>query len=997
MASKLVSLDEAYDLIRNRLPEWLEEKGYKKEKKSRTGFFIKSVFNPDDKDPSMHIYKRIDGTWGYNCFSKHKSGDIFTLNNVMDGKPLFGQGFITDNVVPLGKKYGIEIDIKPLTKEQVDMINIRSAYSIVASTISSNILYGEISEGVEAYIKERKYSKADFAEYSIGYVQNWDDFKSDLLSKGLTEEYLEEVGIAKYIFNSNNLIFAQHDQHGGTIAFAARNCYFNKEDKTASKYYNSRETILYRKREVLYNLHKAIKKNGGMGSLYLCEGHTDAIALDRAGFRAAALGGTAFCIEHISLLLNTKQSDIVLVLDGDSSGIESTAKAITETMKGIRNFRSRIVTLPDGLDPEAFLRKYSEEEFLKLSHLSAFEYQMRYLQSISDLDGYELAEQAIPLIINESSEIQKEKMCKNLSEISGVPLDTIRKEVSNLYEKEVIALNAEKETVVDATVKDLRVNPDEALNILQKAVYSIEDIENKYSSNKYSESEYFEAIEAIEYQNEDEPENDLIKVSRMPIFTDNHAGSTKGKLMLLGGQPNAGKCIEENALILLPNGERKKIKDVVRDKDDVITYDETTGKLRPGKVSDYYDNGIKPVYQVTTKSGRQVKTTDNHPFLTIDGWKELKDIKIGEGIAVPCNYQDAIKREMVIPSSLYAESDVNRFRIDRTINDLLTCGIVPYVSTNLTKSTKKKSIWELEGWVKCAEVSHQGTDIMFDPIIDVTYYGDCQTYDLTVPGTHNFVADNVLVHNTGWLVSFAVNSLLSGKYDEVYNYPEVDEEKTNLCIIFHTVDDTREELVSKIAANIGSGYSKESSINYMLRPYAKKNMIREKEKFFAARQKAFNQIKEWARDGRLIIKDANCGTTISTADTLIRQAKAKYPDRHIIYICDNLYNLTDYAHFEDERKRVTERVNDLKLRILQKYGAMGLCTIEYKKGEMSSKSSNQALNEMLKESKSLEFRANWIKRSTWSAMTSDKSGELLESLKAMIATTQREIAIVNAA
>ncbi|MBI3384960.1 hypothetical protein HY030_02075 [Candidatus Gottesmanbacteria bacterium] len=78
----------------------------------------------------------------------------------------------------------------------------------------------------------------------------------------------------------------------------------------------------------------------------------------------------------------------------------------------------------------------------------------------------------------------------------------------------------------------------------------------------------------------------------------------------------------------------------------VLSLNETTGLLEPHQIKALLDMGIKPVYKLTTEDGRSIKTTDNHPYLTLDGWKKVKDIKRGEEIAVSgltSKTQDQIK------------------------------------------------------------------------------------------------------------------------------------------------------------------------------------------------------------------------------------------------------------------------------------------------------------------------------------------------------------------
>jgi DNA polymerase-3 subunit alpha len=67
----------------------------------------------------------------------------------------------------------------------------------------------------------------------------------------------------------------------------------------------------------------------------------------------------------------------------------------------------------------------------------------------------------------------------------------------------------------------------------------------------------------------------------------------------------------------------------------VATCDVHTLKLGAGAVADVVDNGVKPVFRLRTESGREIEATDNHPFLTWDGWRELRDLAPGTHVAVP--------------------------------------------------------------------------------------------------------------------------------------------------------------------------------------------------------------------------------------------------------------------------------------------------------------------------------------------------------------------------
>ena len=97
-----------------------------------------------------------------------------------------------------------------------------------------------------------------------------------------------------------------------------------------------------------------------------------------------------------------------------------------------------------------------------------------------------------------------------------------------------------------------------------------------------------------------------------------------------------GKCESGRSRVLMANGEYLQLSAVVASgRTDIVSLDESTGRFIPTKVADFWDNGIKPVYAIRTKSGRDVEITSNHPLLTVDGWKELSELSVGEFIAVP--------------------------------------------------------------------------------------------------------------------------------------------------------------------------------------------------------------------------------------------------------------------------------------------------------------------------------------------------------------------------
>lgn len=114
----------------------------------------------------------------------------------------------------------------------------------------------------------------------------------------------------------------------------------------------------------------------------------------------------------------------------------------------------------------------------------------------------------------------------------------------------------------------------------------------------------------------------------------------RGALSIFIAPSGFGKCIAEGQLILMPDGSRKKIEDVVYDRDEqVLSLDEKTGKLKPSNIVAWHTNGKKKCFIIETYSGRSIVTTENHQYLTEHGWKMVGDLRENKDhVAVPSKF-----------------------------------------------------------------------------------------------------------------------------------------------------------------------------------------------------------------------------------------------------------------------------------------------------------------------------------------------------------------------
>ncbi|WP_019506408.1 replicative DNA helicase [Pleurocapsa sp. PCC 7319] len=113
------------------------------------------------------------------------------------------------------------------------------------------------------------------------------------------------------------------------------------------------------------------------------------------------------------------------------------------------------------------------------------------------------------------------------------------------------------------------------------------------------------------------------------------SGFSRSDLIIIAGRPSMGKCLAANSELVCQDGSMRTIEDIYHRRQDSLLTLQPDYRFAWTKPSNFVDDGIKPVYQVTTRLGRKIVTTLTHPFLTIEGWQSLEKLQSGDRIAVP--------------------------------------------------------------------------------------------------------------------------------------------------------------------------------------------------------------------------------------------------------------------------------------------------------------------------------------------------------------------------
>lgn len=308
----------------------------------------------NEKTPSFSVNPALQF---YYCHGCHAGGDVLTF--LMQIEHLsFHEARNT-----LAERNGIPI---PKRSEYADEdTKLRAAlyqmHEIALEEFQSQL---SSSQGAEAraYMAKRGLTRESVEQFGLGYAGK--SLARTLEGKGFTRQQLDASGLVGrredgtyYDLFRNRLMFPIHNESGKIIAFGGRA--LDPSDK--AKYINSPETPIYKKKTVLYNLHRAREAARQAGRLILVEGYMDVIGVYASGLKeVVATCGTALTREQVQTM-KRHSSAVTLNFDPDSAGSNAAEKSIQLLLA--ESMRIQIVQLEGGLDPDEYCKMHGGEAY----------------------------------------------------------------------------------------------------------------------------------------------------------------------------------------------------------------------------------------------------------------------------------------------------------------------------------------------------------------------------------------------------------------------------------------------------------------------------------------------------------------------------------------------------------------------------------------------------------------------------------------------------------
>ncbi len=410
-----------------------------------------------EKTPSFTVYPE---NGSFYCFGCGVGGDVFTFTGLIENLDYI------ESVKLLAERSGVTLPQDGYDDSMQKLKN--KIYDINRDTARffHSFLMSEEGKWALDYLLGRGLTLKTIKHFGLGAApDSWDMLIKHLKEKGYKEEDMLAAGVVGksqrgtvYDRFRKRVMFPIINIRGNIIAFSGRA--MPGEDKQGGKYVNTSDTPVYKKSSNLFGMNFA--KNVCSERVILAEGNMDVISLHQAGFtNAVAPLGTAFTMEQANLLARYTK-EIVLTLDADAAG----QKAIKRASELLENtgLKTRVVVIPDGKDPDEFIKKNGPDRFRALLEGAVSDIEYKLLTAAKD--------------INLESEDGRLRYLSAAAEIVAGSDDVMTRDIyiGRLSEKYGVSRTALNAKVEEIRKKNIRISKKKEISDIIRPKFTRDDI-----------------------------------------------------------------------------------------------------------------------------------------------------------------------------------------------------------------------------------------------------------------------------------------------------------------------------------------------------------------------------------------------------------------------------------------------------------------------------------------------------------------------------------------
>jgi len=389
-----------------------------------------------EKTPSFTV---DEGKGLFHCFGCGAGGDVFSF--IMKQENL---SFV-DALKFLANKFNIPIPEREKNAEEIareqEAKEIYTANEWAAKFFHSCLINTNYGKKGLAYLQNRGIGQAIITKFALGLApEGFDKLYKGLLGKGVKEETIVKAGLANrnakggiYDKFRARIMIPIKNPRGKVVGFTGR---ILDKDSSPAKYMNTGDTPWFHKGNLLFGLDAALPSIRKHKQVVVVEGHMDAISLHAAGIDwAVASMGTAFT-DHQAGILSRLVPEVIFSFDSDAAGKNAAMRAIPLAKQA--GLKCRVMHVPEGKDPDDFVRKQGSNAFLELINnaLPGVDYEIKTVLAAHDLTALsgkvEAVDQALPFIASCESEVEIGERLRDLARTLAIDEGLIQNEYRKL-------------------------------------------------------------------------------------------------------------------------------------------------------------------------------------------------------------------------------------------------------------------------------------------------------------------------------------------------------------------------------------------------------------------------------------------------------------------------------------------------------------------------------------------------------------------------------------